>query len=296
MTTRESIRAWRDLLQRSYHADRLTWFHLATKNNLSMAQDLLDSNQRYTTNFSYENCPIPNPLIEPIEDRNKELVVVLLEAGADVNEHNLNLESSRSPLQSAVEVGDLGTVDYLLKAGAEVNAPPAKFAGGTALQLAAIKGYLGLAKLLLDLGAHATAMPSPRFGRSAIEGAAEHKRLDMVEFLLHHGDFATGIGRRQYVKAVKRAATMRHHAIEELLRGYRDWMDEDEELFNDENLLDEDDWLKFWQPTGYGDDKSNEQNSEDENDGDGWDESEDEDGSEGENEVVEEEGWIPTDC
>ncbi|KAK7427000.1 hypothetical protein QQZ08_006427 [Neonectria magnoliae] len=260
----EAIQAWRDLLQRGYHADRLTWFHLATKNNLSMAQDLLDSNQRYTTDFWDENCHIPNPLIEPIQDHNKELVVVLLEAGAGVNEHNRNLYGSRSPLQSAAEVGDLDIV------GAEVNAPPAKDAGGTALQLAAIKGHLGLAKLLLDLGAHVTAMPSPHSGRSAIEGAAEYGRLDMVEFLLHYGDFATSIGHRQYVKAVKRATTMRYHAVVEILRGYRDWMDEDEELFKDKNLLDEDDWWKFLQSTGYGDDESNEENnSEHENDGDG---------------------------
>jgi ankyrin repeat protein len=75
-------------------------------------------------------------------------------------------------------------VQLLIKERAQVNASPARRAGGTALQLAAISGNCNIAAELLSHGADPEAPPSNFDGRWPIEGAAEHGRLDMIEYLL----------------------------------------------------------------------------------------------------------------
>ncbi|KAM5353033.1 hypothetical protein ACJZ2D_017081 [Fusarium nematophilum] len=231
-----------ELLRSGCEPDRLTWTISADQNDLAMTEILVNSNKRLTDSPTYTTQPIHNPLIGPIQYHNKELVLSLLEAGADVNEHSPVLVNSRSPLQLAIELGNLDTVDCLLKAGADVNAPPAFVGGGTALQLAVIKGHLGLAKQLLDLGARVNAPQAPRFGRTALEGAAEHGRLDMLELLLQHGAPTTGSERCQYIRSVKLATREGYHAAAELLRSFRDWSEQDESLMKHESLLDETAW------------------------------------------------------
>ncbi|KFY61651.1 hypothetical protein V496_04952 [Pseudogymnoascus sp. VKM F-4515 (FW-2607)] len=56
--------------------------------------------------------------------------------------------------------------------------------GVTALQAAAISGHLTVALMLLKAGADINAPPAKINGRTALEAAAEHGRLDMVSLLL----------------------------------------------------------------------------------------------------------------
>ncbi|KAF7552402.1 hypothetical protein G7Z17_g4370 [Cylindrodendrum hubeiense] len=214
-----------ELLRRGYRADRLTWNIVSEANDLDMAQILVRYNQRFENNTAEHG--IRSPLAHPILRRNKELVHLFLEAGANVNEHNQDIWYGRSPLQWAVEVGDLDIMDCLLKAGADVNAPPAFIGGGTALQLAAIQGHIGVAKHLLDLGANINALPSRQHGRTALEGAAERGRLDMLQLLIHHGDQTRRFESDQYARSIDLATSEGHHTVAELLQRCRGRFEEE---------------------------------------------------------------------
>ncbi|CAM1509601.1 Fc.00g033400.m01.CDS01 [Cosmosporella sp. VM-42] len=55
-----------------------------------------------------------------------EMIQLLLAAGSDVNETASCIKFGRTPLQHAVDIGDLDIIDILLKAGADVNASPTR--------------------------------------------------------------------------------------------------------------------------------------------------------------------------
>lgn len=109
-------------------------------------------------------------LLSAIETKRKDLVQLLLDEGAKVNEP-AKWAVKRTPLQKAAEVGSLEIVMLLLDHGADVNAKPAFSRGGTALQFAAISGNCNIAAELLTRGAELHVPPSIH-GRWPLEGAA----------------------------------------------------------------------------------------------------------------------------
>ena len=120
------------------------------------------------------------PFLDAIASDDVIVVKLLHEAGANINDNTV-FGTSRTPLQLAVEIGNLEVIDYLLNNGAEVNAPPCIRGGATAHQFAAIKGNVGLTECLIQERGADTNAPACRFqGRTALEGAAEHARLDML--------------------------------------------------------------------------------------------------------------------
>lgn len=127
---------------------------------------------------------------------------------------------SRTALQAAAEIGSLELMLLLLRAGAEVNAPPAAYSGVTALQAAAIGGYVGVANALLNRGAEVNAAPAPSNGRTALEGAAEYGRIDMLQLLIDAGATVTGDGQAQYDRAVELASKNGHNAARNLLNSH----------------------------------------------------------------------------
>ncbi|KXH65190.1 hypothetical protein CNYM01_08125 [Colletotrichum nymphaeae SA-01] len=143
------------------------------------------------------------------------------------------LERGRTPLQQAVEDGNLTKIDLLLSAGANINAPAADQAGATALQLAAITGRIGIAKMLIDMGADVDAPRASTSGRTALEGAAEHGRIDMIQLLLSEGAETGGNGRLQYMRAIKLAEHQGHLIAANMLREYRDWTVDDDDLWSE---------------------------------------------------------------
>ncbi|KAI1737635.1 ankyrin repeat-containing domain protein [Xylaria scruposa] len=252
-----------ELLQHGWIPDELTWFVIADRDRQPLAQALLDYNYRIESRFTFKDIRHrthqSNPLFGPIKRRNQEFVLMLLKAGVDVNggsvyslsplqlavelgdlqmvdcllEAGADVNSPRqgySPIQFAVELGDVEIVDRLLKAGADINAPAASYSGATALQFAAMKGYIGLAKHLLDLGADVNAVGDTEHGSTALETASKHGRLDVLELLLSHGALITGSGRYQYFRSVVRANRQRHQTAANLLRSKGGWSEEDEEL------------------------------------------------------------------
>ncbi|KAK8128956.1 ankyrin repeat-containing domain protein [Apiospora sp. TS-2023a] len=136
----------------------------------------------------------------------------------------------RTAFQYAVQSGDVEMIDLLLKHKADVNEPPARYAGATALQLSAIRGSIGITKKLIDLGADVNAARAPYRGRTALEGAAEHGRLDTVALLLELGCRIDGKGRDQYIRAVKLARDNDHLALASLLESRGTWTREDERI------------------------------------------------------------------
>ncbi|KAK2739997.1 hypothetical protein CKAH01_07166 [Colletotrichum kahawae] len=174
----------------------------------------------------------PGPLYLSVERRSEEMTRVLLKANMDPNESNYLVKFGRSPLQKAVEDGNLQMIDLLLQAGADVNTPAAKTRGATALQLAAIKGRLGIAKRLIELKANVNAPGAETHGRTALEGAAEHGRLDMVQLLLDCGANVAGSGRLQYLKAIRLANDQGHTVMADFLENLRAWLTLDYEIWD----------------------------------------------------------------
>lgn len=229
--TAQAMEAFRELLRNGWQPDTQTWRVIVNDGNLSLAQTLYDQGHRL-------EGPATGLLETTLNKKNPKLLHLLLQAGADPNEHDKNKRYSRTPLQLAVELGDLDLVKCLLDVGANVNAAPAYLGGATALQLAAMNGYLGLAKHLLELDADVNAAGAEEDGRTALEGAAEHGRLDMLELLLCYGASITGTARCQYLRAVKLAIQEGHCAAVDLLQSRGGWSEADEELCKEQFELD----------------------------------------------------------
>lgn len=127
----------------------------------------------------------------------------------------------RTPLQHAVEKGNMELIKMLLQHGARVDGPPARDGGATALQIASFQGYIGIARRLIDLGADVNEAPARFNGRTALQGAADYGRIDMLQMLLDEGTLIVGDGEQQYQKAVDLAERNGHKAAARLLRSFR---------------------------------------------------------------------------
>lgn len=128
----------------------------------------------------------------------------------------------RTPLQHAVENGNMDLINLLLQHGARVDGPPARDGGATALQIAAIQGYIGIARRLIDLGASVNEPPATFNGRTTLQGAAEHGRIDMLQMLLNEGALVVGDGEQHYQRAIQLGERQGHGAAVRLLRSFRD--------------------------------------------------------------------------
>ena len=149
-----------------------------------------------------------------------DYVQLLLDRGADVNEHYGRRHYGRSALQAAADQGNIQLVQLLLLHGADVNASPCECYGVTALQAASISGHLEVVALLLAAGADINGEKSRLEGRTALEGAAEHGRLDIVHLLLENDYEIEGFYDR-CEDAAYYAEEEGHMAIARKLREYR---------------------------------------------------------------------------
>lgn len=146
-----------------------------------------------------------------------------------------------SPLQYAVDNGNLELITMLLRHGISPNEEP-KVYGSTALQLAAKRGYIGIAKILIsheppaDVNAHRSELQ----GLTALESAAAHGSLDMVQFLLCNGAKTEGTGQRQYIRAIKPARSAQCIEIVKILMAHRKWTQQDDELLIKEDIYNRD--------------------------------------------------------
>ncbi|KAI1455308.1 ankyrin [Annulohypoxylon moriforme] len=180
--------------------------------DIELVKKLLDGggDPNSTTTDGYRFNTRQTALLDAIETRSTDMVKLLLQYGARVNEP-ASFGLRRTPLQGAVETGNIEMIQLLLSKGADVNAEPAPRGGGTALQLAAMGGNCTIARLLIEHGARFDILPSQHgFGRWPLENAAENGRLDMVQLLwnANSGQFDD----RQCEKAKRLAEHSGHNA------------------------------------------------------------------------------------
>ncbi|KAJ5083544.1 hypothetical protein N7456_012971 [Penicillium angulare] len=162
------------------------------------------------------------PLQQAVKSNNIDLVKLILEAGAGVNEPPASVYGATA-LQLATKSGNMDLIKILLDAGADPNGKPAGINGADALQIAATKGFIGIARQLLDQGA---TVHKPNFGddnKSALVLAAENGRLDMIQLLLCEGNIAQGPIQRQIIRAAAAAEERGHYSAATFLKGNCRW-------------------------------------------------------------------------
>jgi ankyrin repeat protein len=180
-----------------------------------LARQLLD---RRGTDANSKDCEGWTPLVRAARKGDIGLVETLLHAKADVN---VAITCGHRPtaLEAAAEDGHLDVVERLLAAGADVNAAAARRHGRTALQAAAGGGYSDVVERLLAAGADANAAAARRHGRSALQGAAGGGHLGVVERLLAAGADVNAGPAEQYGRTALQAAAGGGHldVVERLL-------------------------------------------------------------------------------
>lgn len=119
-------------------------------------------------------------LNEAVRNMKKEVVLELLEQGADVN---CQVEGGWTPLQSAVQAGQEDLVRLLLDRGASLHAR--KNNGGTAFIEAGIAGNVEILKLLLERGSDVNEQDINGF--TAFMEAAWYGRDEALRFLFSRG-------------------------------------------------------------------------------------------------------------
>ena len=211
-----------------YYKDRVK-IHFATplqiaaeKDDLMMVHALLDGDRNVNVpSRQYLETPCfgdraeycqtghISPLVHAVSNGNLEMIMVLLNAGADINfcagqhlqgsckvvakmDDPNNWESdslkgrflrrvTSTALQTAVFQENLGLVQFLLEAGAYVDTYEC---GHTALQIAVKRNNTHLTRLLLAFGANIHAPARWLFGRTAMQAASETGNVTLLQLLL----------------------------------------------------------------------------------------------------------------
>lgn len=119
------------------------------------------------------------------------LVASMIAAGADVNAPPAK-EGGFTAVQIACLRGFGGLLDILLAAGADINMPAAEGFGFTALQCAILGGHDALVERLLHMGARIDAPASEGVGLTALQAAAVTGNQQMVRRLCQGGADVNG--------------------------------------------------------------------------------------------------------
>ncbi|KAF4451292.1 hypothetical protein F53441_5713 [Fusarium austroafricanum] len=219
---------FRELLKKGFLVDDITLMVIASKKDCLEHLELLKEYQPRLDHRAPCQTRALSLLSAAISQGNDMMARFLVEAGMNVNEHDVAVPESLSPLQCAVRRGNLDMVGYLLENGANVNAPPAFVNGATALQCTVAEGYIGLANQLLHSGARVNARGANENGWTALMAAATKGNLDMLELLICHG---AARSRYQVILAVEAASKELHYAAAEWLKHRCGWSKEDELQF-----------------------------------------------------------------
>lgn len=179
---------------------------------------------------------LPTPLCIAVHQGRRDIIDSLLDHNADINRITTNRYGSKTnstALKEAVSTKSLDLVALLLNRGAKVDEPIWSLHypyTTTALQIAAKEGHIGILKTLLAKGANVNARRNLSRGSTALEAAASNGRLDTVQLLLDCGVETEGLGRVQYVNAALLASARGYTAVGDLLKTYRKWTSEDEQV------------------------------------------------------------------
>jgi hypothetical protein len=162
------------------------------KQSMEITQLLLDRGADANLCFSalsYSTDVADTPLKAAIQNGRLDLVQLLLQARAHVNDHDSR--HALSSLNLAARSGLLKIVQLLLDAGAEVNESPREFHQETALQTAARAGSIEIVQLLLSYGADVNSHYISHGGHwdpeTALQCATSSGYLEITQLLLFHG-------------------------------------------------------------------------------------------------------------
>jgi ankyrin repeat protein len=128
------------------------------------------------------------------------------------------LKRTLTPLYYAAQLGLRTIVRVLLDAGADVNEHGGEY--GSALHAASTHGYEDIVKILLDSGANINA-PGGDYGSTALETAAGGGHEQMVKIRIDRGavvnDDINAHGEKSGIRAVHAALEMGHANIVKIL-------------------------------------------------------------------------------
>ncbi len=123
------------------------------------------------------------PLYRAVRKGYKNMVVLLLAKGADLNDRGKN-DPGRSPLDTAAYYGHKNLMLFLLKKGAKVYTGNKK--GTTAIHYATRKGYFAAVKIMLKRGASLTRKDN--FGYNALQNVMRGRgNFALVKYLVSKG-------------------------------------------------------------------------------------------------------------
>lgn len=152
-------------------------------------------------------------LTTAIQDENAEGVEQAIAAGVEINVVQPFMQLT--PLAFAAYKGNTEIVVLLLENGADVNLYNENQYGTTALIEAAQRGQPEVVKLLLDHGADIN--QQDKYGDPALNWATYYGHLDVVQLLVDRGCELTVVGSGGGT-ALKTAIARGHAEIEQLLR------------------------------------------------------------------------------
>lgn len=139
-----------------------------------------------------------SPLFSAVLDESLQLTELLLNAGAELNEHN---RDGRTVLQEAIILAHSGIVLLLLDRGAnsETQISSGFLLGGTALHLAVTEGLVDIVRDLLDHGADTQART--QVGWTPLDVAVLDRHTTVLEVLLSRIRPITAAGQASDVEA-----------------------------------------------------------------------------------------------
>ena len=181
---------------------------IAATNSVVMAQHLFKTGQ--ACNSATTIAVLSTALLVASENGHHEMVRLLLDNGADVNNYN---DVFGNPLAAAASKGYIDIVEFLLDRGADVNASRSSY--GCVIRAATYHRRIDMVKLLLDRGADVNAY-GDNYGGYALHTAASWGRIDIMRLLLDQGADVNARG-GQHVYAFHTAAACRNIDIMRLL-------------------------------------------------------------------------------
>jgi ankyrin repeat protein len=127
------------------------------------------------------------------------------------------------PLLRAVRKENIGLIKRLLDLGADADRRHSthRSSNATAAQIAAINGNFEILDLLVRAGADLNAPPGAYHGRTALEGAAEWGRLDMTSYLLSQGADVKGRNNKNYRRTMYRAWKNGHRVLARMIQEWK---------------------------------------------------------------------------
>lgn len=124
------------------------------------------------------------PLLNAARNGNLEMVLALIQAGADVNlTTSNNGDNGNSPLHQAAYAGNVEVIQALVAAGADINYYPPDSLHRTALRRAVLFGQKSAVAELLALGADATG----DIGKYALMDARFTEDFEIEQMLINAG-------------------------------------------------------------------------------------------------------------